>query len=342
MMPSLFRSSSTGGHLPAPRTVRVTSVPPTDINISWKNVTHLELQSVEDSGCFAILQQAPRLVSCKFLQVLPDSAPPLPTNASSASLPSPTPTVLLHLKFFQYSNGNRPRAFASGFTFPALEELSLNVDHGHLPSMSLISLLMRSNAPLRTLELVGWTNDDEEGLLGLLHLVPNLEELHICPSPLNPRGVSERFFQAFSTLQPRNHAGLHDRQKCTNTFLPNLKKLEYQGRVTFSWSVLRCLLPYAFSPQIPGSASNTKEDPTRRPLHMVRLELGMHRTNFIDKDVVLRLLEAQGRFGMVWSIFPASQRSDHGMFMNASDSLPPDLLLASMEHHQIRIEGEDG
>ncbi|CAA7265208.1 unnamed protein product [Cyclocybe aegerita] len=340
MMPSLLRSLSTSAPLPAPRTVRVTSVPPTDINISWKNVTHLELQSVEEGACFSILQQAPYVVSCKFLQVLPDSAPPLPSNASSASLPSPIPIVLPCLKYLHYSNSNRPRAFASGFTFPALQELSLTVD-GHLPSASLIALLTRSDAPLRTLELIGWTNDDEDGLMGLLRVVSSLQELHLCPSPLNPRGVSERFFQAFSTLQPKSHAGAHDQQKRTTTFLPNLQKLGYQGRVTFSWSVLRCLLPYASSlSQIRGGASNTKEGDMTRSLHTVRLELGMHRTNFIDKDVVLRLLDAQRRFGMVWSISPASQSSDHGMFMNAGDSLPPDLLLASMEHHQIQIEGE--
>jgi hypothetical protein len=239
-------------------------LPMDGINIQWDNLTHLTLHSISIFDSFLILRKTPRLVFCK-------------VSGSSPRLRGIDAPVLTSLRDLQLSMLDTSFAedFLNNLLAPHLEEFSL--PNYYNPSMEVItSFLRRSACSLRSFSMI-FSNFPPyfEGCMNLLQSMPSLDTLSIIsitttsyfnnttPEDYDLRNILQLVAKVLSSQSTSLQQG----------FLPNLKILEYTGKL--------CLRAgdYDYLYSLP-SADNA----VHGPLHLLKLDL--HPATRIPKNMI--------------------------------------------------------
>ena len=255
--------------LTCPRLERATlsCFPMDGTNIHWDNLTHLTLHFMSIIDFFLILRKTPRLVFCK-----------LSSLCSLDRGPIVGPPVLTSLRCLQLMITSSVEDFLNNLIAPHLEEFSL--PNYYNPSMEVItSFLRRSACSLRSFSII-FSNFPPyfESFMDLLQSMPSLNTLSMTsitnttshfenttPDDYDPRNILELVAKVVSS-------------QCTSEsrqqrFLPNLKILEYAGKLRLrpgNYYDLYSLLP----------ADNV----VHGPLHLLKLDL--HPTTRIPKNII--------------------------------------------------------
>ena len=219
-------------------------------NIQWDNLTHLTLHSVSSTDSFIILRKTPRLVFCKVSGSCPRYRGPRIEALVLTSLRS------LQLITRAADSEN----FLNNLIAPQLEEFSL--PNFYNPSMEVIaSFLRRSTCSLRSFSMIfSISSPYSGGFINLVQSIPSLETLSIIsitdtdledttPEDYDPRNILQL---VAVILASQSNEG----------FLPNLKTLEYTGKL--------CLRSgnYGDLNSLPSANSAV-----HGPLHLLKLDL---------------------------------------------------------------------
>ena len=191
-------------------------------NMQWDNLTHLTLLSMSIYDSFLILRKTPRLVFCEF------SGFYLNHSLEEHDIGAPVLTPLRSLQLLTNKDSDAEDVL-NNLIAPHLEELSL--PRYFTPSIGVItSFLRRSACSLRSLSMVFL--DYSEGYMNLLRSLPLLNTLSIrsiqilantSPDDYDPRNVFRLVAEIFSSQSTSLQQG----------FLPNLKILEYTGKLYY-------------------------------------------------------------------------------------------------------------
>ncbi|KAF8888181.1 hypothetical protein CPB84DRAFT_1786404 [Gymnopilus junonius] len=259
----------------SPTDVTLLCVPADSLAIKWNNVTRVDVTLINLDECFTLLQEASKLVHCRFSGILPSSE-------LSSLLVDPIihPTV-------QYFELERPCLTETEDTgsifertaFPALRILKLSMNEEYLPEESLSSFFSRSSCQLQELYIHN-TGLESSTFVTFLEKVPSsLAKLDISPTT-NCDHSPEEFFKTLAQSRIRNEdAG-------NGQFLPNLEILKYQANPIkpFPWT----LIPPVFGPV--GQWWNLR----RRPLDSFHIHFAQYnpptRATYIDMSVIPSLL----------------------------------------------------
>ncbi|KAF5309412.1 hypothetical protein D9619_012370 [Psilocybe cf. subviscida] len=203
------------------------SIPPSQINIQWTHLTHLELSFCTVPASLAIISLASisplrSLALVNFFGPSDEwwalSRPVVLPDLLFLSIDDPTPAGLIS------------QSILNCLEVPSLTSLHLARDtesesSGDLPVASIISLLGRSNCMLHYFTLIHWPVSDS-ALVQLLNKTPTLTtltiDLHWTSDPLI---LLNRLSQADFTTS-------HD------PFLPNLQTLDLTSPLPVSWTPL--------------------------------------------------------------------------------------------------------
>ena len=242
-------------HLTCPRLERATlsCFPLHGTNIHWDNLTHLTLQLMTTIDFFIILRKTPRLVFCKV------SFPR--TRIREPIIGGPVLTPLRSLLLIASSAED----FLNNLTAPYLEEFSLPDYYN--PSMEIItSFLRRSACSLRSLSMIfSMFPPYFESFMDLLQSMPSLNTLSI----ISTTNITSSFENATpEDYDPRNILRLVAKVLSSQTtslqqgFLPNLKILEYTGKLYPRPGIYDdlCSLPLA-------------DNAVHGPLHLLKLNI---------------------------------------------------------------------
>jgi hypothetical protein len=261
-----FRGSVDGTYLnfqlTCPRLERanLSSFPMNGTNIQWDNLTHLTLNFMSITDSFLILRKTPRLVFCKasFLQ--------------SGGVGEIVLTSLRSLRSLQLEISSLARRFLDNIIAPHLEEFSLPDYYN--PSMEdITSFLRRSACSLRSFSiLLSFFPPHFEKSMDLLQSMSSLNTLSI---------TTTVYFEdtAHEDYDPRNILQLvakvlSSQSTSQQGFLPNLKILEYTGKLRLrsgNYGDLYSLLPPA-------------DNAVHGPLHLLKLNL--YPAARIPKDMI--------------------------------------------------------
>jgi hypothetical protein len=256
--------------------------PMDETNIQWDNLTHLTLHSMLFMDSFLILSKTPRLVFCKVSGPLP-----------GYRLPSLGTLVLTSLKSLEltiYVDG-----FLNNLIAPHLEEFSLrDVNIRSIEATS--SFFRRSACSLRsffvTLRIFP---PDFEDFMSLLQSMPSLNKLSI----IGIIGMTLPLENFGSTTTPEDYDSRRILQLVTKVlssqstslqqgFLPNLKILEYTGKLILRPGYcddLHSLLP--------------ADNAVHGPLHLIKIDLTQHRlskkvisylSSFVERGVTVNVM----------------------------------------------------
>ena len=236
------------------------------INIQWDNLTHLALHSTSINDSFLILRKTSRLIFCEV------------SGSSGFIEPSIGPLVLTSLRSLQLMTDFNA-GFLNNLTVPYLEELSL--PNYYNPSMEVItSFLRRSTCSLRSFTVMFSISPTYfEGFINILQSMPSLITLSIIsitdttdnlddiiPEDYDPQNILQLVAKILSSQSASPQHG----------FLPNLKILEYTGKLNLrpgNYDDLHPMLP----------ADNV----VHTPLHLLKISLNQHR---IPKNMISYLL----------------------------------------------------
>ena len=230
----------------------LTYFPLDGINIQWDNLTHLTLHIMRVINSFFILRKTPRLVFCKILSFF--LLPP-----EGQIIPVVTPLKSLHL-----SKGSRTAEyFLDNLIAPHLEEFNLP-RRSILGAEVVASLLRRSTCSLRSLSMIFSISPQYlEAFMNLLQSMPSLTTLSITsvtafkntdPDECHPRNILQLVAKVVSSQSAS--------ESLQQGFLPNLKILEYTGRIYLYPGNYDELYPL---PPIDNAAHS--------PLHLFKLDL---------------------------------------------------------------------
>ena len=235
-------------------------------NIQWDNLTYLALHSMPIVDSFFILRKTPRLVFCKVSGSC--------ERYGGSSLGA---LVLTSLKSLQLLIKKFAEDFLNNLIAPHLEELSL--PRYYYPSTGVItSFLRRSACSLLSFTVVFSTYFD--GFMDLLQSMPSLNKLSIMslttstnyymnapPEDYDPRNILQLIAKVLSSQSTSLQQG----------FLPNLKIMEYTGRLDQRPEKYDDL--YFLPPT--GNA-------VHGPLHLVKFDI--HPETRISKNMISYLL----------------------------------------------------
>jgi hypothetical protein len=187
-----------------------------ETNIQWDNLTHLTLHSMSTTDSFHILRKTPRLVFCE-------------VSGSCRILELPSGPVFTPLRSLHMIT-KLAKFFLDYLIAPHLEEFSL-LRHNNLEVIS--SFLRRSACSLRSFFTILSIPSSFESLMELLQSVPSLNTLSIIsrtttsdfenntPEDYDPPNILQLVAKVLSSQSTSLHQG----------FLPNLKILEYTGKL---------------------------------------------------------------------------------------------------------------
>ena len=248
--------------LTCPRLERacLTYLPMYGINIQWDNLTHLTLHSMSIVDSFAILRKTPRLVFCKATgfsgshYIVSRIGEPVLTSMRSLQLLSPSFT----------------KSFFNNLIAPHLEEFSLSRYH-YLSTIDsemlevITSFLRRSTCSLRSFSMI-FSHIFPPYIASFTSLLQSMLSLNT----LSIISTTTTWYSEITTPEdydPQNifqlvAKVLSSQSTSLQGFLPNLKVLEYTGRLDLRPKILDglcCLLP-------PNNA-------VHGPLHLLRLDL---------------------------------------------------------------------
>ena len=242
------------------------------IKIQWDNLTHLTLHSISILDFFRILRKTPRLVFCKV------------SGFCSRYKGQNTGTlVLTSLRSLQLITSSAT-GFLNNLIAPHLEEFSLpNYYHPSIEAVT--SFLRRSACSLRSFTMILNTFPPYfEGFMSLLQSMPSLNTLSITTWGNTTRSILQVVAKVLSSQSTSLQEG----------FLPNLKILEYSGR----------LLPgnyddlYSLSPA---------DNAVHGPFHLLKLD--PHPATRIPKNVISYLSSLVER-GVAVDILSKSDSED--------------------------------
>ena len=249
--------------LTCPRLERATlsHFPLNGTNIQWDNLTHLTLCSMSVIDSFLILRKTPRLVFCRISSLRSYDTPegqmiPVLTSLKSLHLPDCTPPV-------EY--------FIDNIIAPHLEEFSL--PRHTFRTEVVTSFLRRSACSLRSLSMIFSISPQYlEAFMNLLQSMPSLTTLSITsvtafgntdPDECHPRNILQLVAKVLSSQSTFLQEG----------FLPNLKILEYTGKVNLHSGNYDDLYP------LPPA-----DNAGHVPLHLFKLDL--RSTNRIPENMI--------------------------------------------------------
>jgi hypothetical protein len=246
-----IRAEIVNFQLTCPRLERAhfSCIPMDGTNIQWDNLTYLTLHNMSIIDSLLILRKTPRLVFCKVSGYF--------SRNGERGIGAP---VLTSLRSLQTLTGY-PEDFLNNLIAPQLEEFSLPDYYN--PSMEVItSFLKRSACSLRSLSMIFSVFPPYfEGFMRLLQSMPSLNKLSIISiastihydvtlEDYDPRNLLQLVAKVFSSQSTSLQQG----------FLPNLKILEYTGKLRPG----NYDDPYSLPP-----ADNTLHG----PLHLLKLDL---------------------------------------------------------------------
>ena len=243
------------------------------IHIQWDNLTHLTLHSMFIIDSLVILRKTPRLVFCHVSGYAPQFRGP----------PSIAPIVLASLKTLLLTNFVPD--FFNNLIAPALEEFSLR--EYYIPSIGAISAFLRRSAcSLRYFFTILSTIPPYfEGFMHLLESMPSLNTLSIM-SITNTHLEKNTCFTTPEDYVPRHIMQILDKVLSSQSsstslqqqgFLPNLKILEYSGKLNF------CIRPEDYDHLLPP------DNAVRGPLQLITIDLTQHRYRLPKKHHLLPL-----------------------------------------------------
>ena len=251
--------------LTCPRLERATFIhfPLDGTNMQWDNLTHLTLCSMSVIDSFLILRRTPRLAFCRISNFCSYDSPegqmiPVLTSLKSLLLPDCTPPV-------EY--------FLDNLIAPHLEEFNLPIYY-ILRNEVLTSFLRRSACSLRSLSMIFSVYPPYfEAFMNLLQSMPSLTTLSIPsittvtgatdPEECHPRNILQLVAKVLSSQSTSLQQG----------FLPNLKILEYTGKLHLHSGNYDDLYP------LPPA-----DNAVHGPLHLFKLDL--RSTNRIPENMI--------------------------------------------------------
>ena len=269
-------------------------------NIQWDNLTHLSLYSMSNMDCFLILRKTPRLVFCEISSFF-----------SHHRLEGQITPVLTSLKSLHLSNGS-PAAenFLDNLVAPHLEEFNLP-RYYTLRIEVVTSFLRRSACSLRSLSMIFTIFPQYfQVFMNLLQSMPSLTTLSI---------------QSITTIKDTNSEEYHPRNmlqlvakvlssqstSLQQGFLPNLKILEYDGKLH--------LHPGNYENLYPLPPANNA---ARGPLHLLKLDL--YPSNRIPENLISYVSSLEER-GVTVEVLSDSE----------------DILQSSIDYYNCRKDSLD-
>ena len=238
-------------------------------NIQWDNLTHLTLHSISIIDSFIILRKTPRLVFCKVSGSYPRLREP------SRGAPVLTSMRSLQLQSVIRSSGED---FLNNLIAPHLEEFSL--PRYHIPSIEVITSFLRISAcSLHSFSMIfSIFPPSFEGFMKLLQSMPSLNRLSMISET-----TTTRYFETTPKdyYDPRNILQLvakvlssqNTSPSLQQGFLPNLKILEYTGKLYLRPGNYDDL--YSLPPA---------DNAIHGPLHLLKLDL--HPATRIPKNMI--------------------------------------------------------
>ena len=293
---SVYMSMNLNFQLTCPRLERasLSCFPTGGIDIQWDNITHLTLHSVDDA--LDILRRTPRLVFCKVSGLRSRHGEP---SIGAAVLPS--------LKSLQLMSTTSAQHFLNNLIAPNLEEFSLpNFYYPPKEGIRLIaSFLRRSACSLRSFSIMYKIFPPYlECFMELLLSMPSLNTLSIISITTTPaylKNITDADYFPQNIMQLL--AKVLFSQSTSQGFLPNLKILDYSGKLRLFPGDRYCLPP--------------SDNAVHGPLHLLRLNI--HPVTRIPKNMISYL----------------SSVVERGVAVNAlSDS--QDILRSSIDYYRYR------
>ena len=226
-------------------------------NIQWDNLTHLALYTMSTIDSFLILRKTPRLVFCEI-----SSSSFYSRRILEGEIIIP---VLTSLKSLCLSYGSSTEDFLNNLIAPHLEDFSLRRYYPPSPIIEpevVTSFLRRSVCSLRSLSMIfSIIPQYFEVFMNLLQSMPSLTTLSLLsitifnktnPEEYQPRNILQLVAKVLSSQSTSLQQG----------FLPNLKILEYTGKLHLHSGNYDDLYPLP-------PANNA----ARGPLHLLKLDL---------------------------------------------------------------------
>ena len=280
------------------------------INIQWDNLTHLTIHFMSIFKCFLILRNTPRLVFCKISGRRTRYGEPI------IGALTPLLTSMRSLRLLIPSSAD---VFLNNLIAPHLEEFS--IPEYYNPSMEVITSFIRISAcSLRSFSIIFHTFPPYlEDFMNLLQSMPSLNRLSMIsitatneyfedttPGDYDPRHILQLvakilFSQSTSSLQ--------------QGFLPNLKVLEYTGRLN--------LRPENFDNLDPLPPA---DNAVHGSLHLLKLDL--HPATRIPENMIARLSSLVER-GVTVNVLSGSEdilQSSIDFYKRKRDSLYQDWV----------------
>ena len=263
-------------------------------NIQWDNLIHLTLHSMSLIDTFRILRKTPRLVFCQVSGFF--------SHYREQSL---GPPVLSSLGSLQLLIMNFGEDFLDNLTAPHLEEF--NLPRYYIPRIEVItSFLRRSACSLRSFSMIFSIFPQYfEGFMNILQSMPSLTTLSLLsittleittPEEYDPRNILQLVAKVLSSQSTSLQQG----------FLPNLKILEYTGKLYLHSGNYDDLFP------LPPA-----DNAVHGPLHLLKLDL--HPANRIPENLITYI----------------SSLAERGVTVNVlSDT--EDILQSSIDYYRCR------
>jgi hypothetical protein len=223
-------------------------------NIQWDNLTHLTLRSIPIFNSFLILCKTPRLVFCEVSGYIGNSS-----RNGERGIRTP---VLTSLRSLQLLVRSFAEDFLNNLIVPHLEEFSLPKYYN--PSMEVItSFLRRSACSLRSFSMV-LSNFPPyfEGFMNILQSLPSLNTLSIISITTLAADTTPEDCDPWNILQLVANVLSSQSTSLQQGFLPNLKILEYTGKLYLSPGNYEDL--YSLPPA---------DNAVHGPLHLLKLDL---------------------------------------------------------------------
>jgi len=204
----------------SPTVVELSFVPFPSMGICWSRVTRVYASGFSVGACIELIQHAPLLTDCKFVEVTSEQEEYLLPRGNTIQ-------TSLNSLFVELVD-SKIDTFLHHFSLPSLQELHL--DYGACfntpPTDALLAFCARSPL-LKKLQLMGSVIEHDSELVRILSTTPALTHLYIVPRPI--AGLTLRHLLtrlAESWLVGDDPCQAHEQ------FLPKLQCLHFSGHLS--------------------------------------------------------------------------------------------------------------